>query len=58
MDELYRYDEPTNQWVKVSNLNRIEVQGGGGGGTGIMSANIYIGALFIEDLMFSAEVVV
>lgn len=29
MDELYRWNEPTQQWVKVTNVNRIEVSGGG-----------------------------
>lgn len=31
-DTLYRYDEPTSQWVPVANMHRIEVSGGGGGG--------------------------
>lgn len=30
-DVLYRYDEPTSQWVIVTSVNRIEVSGGGGG---------------------------
>lgn len=28
-DVLYRYDEPTHQWVQVTSVNRIEVSGGG-----------------------------
>lgn len=28
-DTLYRYDEPTGQWVVVTSVNRIEVSGGG-----------------------------
>lgn len=31
-DTLYRYDEPTQQWIKVTDLNRIEVKGTSGGG--------------------------
>jgi len=27
-DTLYRYDEPTSQWVQVTNVNRIEVKSG------------------------------
>lgn len=32
-DTLYRWDEPTQQWVAVTSVNRIEVKSSGGGNT-------------------------
>ncbi|KAF5040698.1 hypothetical protein DSECCO2_530680 [anaerobic digester metagenome] len=51
---LKRWDEPTQQWVAVTNVNRIEVSGGGG----LMScsASFSVGFLDFEFTYFQSVV--